>query len=274
MSLLAPTISTFRDGLIKIVPRWLKAYGGNAIKLVYTFALHLDALGEALDFGIRARFPGQQADALSLIGRQRGLLAGPNEPADSYATRLQFWRQTRKRKGNWFALLEQLQAYFAPAGFSVALLQDRAALGGPGYRYDLLPGAYMYASDYSAAPPDSVSMSLQPGWNWDGGANPNRFWVLIYVALANWPSGAAYGNDGVWSDPGTVGDGGVIGSTASPVDVGAVKAILTDWTPPHATPMQAILAFSESDWLTLPFTTGVNAKSGDRSPNYNYWNLQ
>lgn len=274
MSLLDPDITTFRDSLIKVVPRWLKAYGGNAIKLVYTFALHLDALGEALDKGVRARFPGQQADALGLIGRQRGIIAGPNEPAESYAERLRFWRQSRKRKGNWFAALEQLQGYFAPAGFSVALIQDRATVGGPGYRYDLAPGGYVHSTDYSGAPVGTALVTAIPGWNWDGGSNPNRFWLLFWVNSANWPSGSGYANDGIWSDSGTVGDGGVIGSTASPIDVGAVKAILTDWTPPHAIPMQAILAFSESDYTGLPFTTGVNGKAGDRPVNYNYWNLQ
>ena len=111
---------TFRDLLRRISPWWLQR--GYAEKLGYAMAIQIDAFGEALDAGIRSRFPNvYSAESLPVIGRERRIRRGRNEAADTYAGRLRRWLEDHRRRGGPHALLAQVRAYYLPLTFPIAL---------------------------------------------------------------------------------------------------------------------------------------------------------
>lgn len=103
------------DGYYKYaLPWWLTSGTGG-----YVFEAQmglLDASVYRLREGLVARFPSYAGDsALKLIGADRGIIRGRDEPSDRYARRLLKWRGVRghRTRGNDFALLDQIAAYFS-----------------------------------------------------------------------------------------------------------------------------------------------------------------
>lgn len=256
---------TWRDGYLSLHPKWL--LGKNGYALATVIGLTWDLLGTALDFGIRSRFPGVNHSVTSLIGRQRGIPRGPNEDDSTYERRLQYWRQIRRRGGNPYALLEQLQIYFYPVPVHTRLIAWNGA------RYTLAPGGWQYTLtgfDPLTAPSGTV-VTDQISWNW-GVPAPGDFWVMVWVDGGTWPSGATYANDLTFSDPGTVDDGGTIGSTASPADISGLVETVRVMTPPHATARNIILAFDSTGFDNItPHFNWTNP--GERDPNFEYINV-
>ena len=261
-----PTTRTWRDALISICPRWL--LGKNGYALVTVIGVMFDLLGTALDFGIRSRFPGVNHEATSLIGRARGIKRGPNEDDATYERRLQYWRQIRKRGGNPYALLEQVQIFFYPVPVHTRLIT------GNGTRYTLAPDGWretVTGFDPLTAPAGTV-VTDQIAWNWGGAPPLTDFWVLVWVDGGTWPSGATYANDLTFSDAGTVDDGGTIGSTASPADISGLMETVRGLTPPHANGREIILAFSKAGFDNITPGFGWN-NPGSRDPNFEYVNI-
>ena len=111
---------TFRDLMRQISPPWLQR--GLAEKIGYAITVQVDAMGEALDAGMRMRFPNvYSAETLPVIGRERRIRRGRNEAAATYAARLRRWLQDHQRRGGPHALLAQLRGYYLPLAFPVAL---------------------------------------------------------------------------------------------------------------------------------------------------------
>lgn len=202
----------FRDRLPELARApWLQRYW--LYRLLYAFALHVDALWDWVVLGMLARYPTHAPpDALPVLGRERGIRRGFAESLDAYAARLLRWLPDRKIKGSPYALMEQLAGYFT--GYSVRIRVVNAA--GSWYTR-LSDGTYEW---YSASPSN---------WDWDGDtASWSRYWIILYVPTALWSP------EGLWSNPGTFGDGGVWGSSMAYEQGQAVKAIVRDWNPPHA----------------------------------------
>jgi hypothetical protein len=115
----APII-TFRDTLKAISPPWLQQ--GYAWRILYALAVPIDAAGDALNAGIKLRFPNlYSGESLPYIGRERRIRRGLVETDVNYAARLRRWFEDHRRRGGPYALLEQLYAHYAPNNFRIDL---------------------------------------------------------------------------------------------------------------------------------------------------------
>jgi hypothetical protein len=279
----------YRFSILKLVPRWLK--GTIGAKLLYTIGCYLDELGDEVDQGVKLSFAYKGSGpggALSLLGQAHGITRGPGELDDSYELRLAYWRLSRRRKGNAFALLEQLQAYLQPYSVSLRIQYDS------GTRYTLPPNSWTYApSGYVDAPSECQPVFAYHAWNWDGTRayqwdftqQTNRFWILIYNTVGTlWSTDGTWGDAGLWNDLNTV-DGTVTttvldplstdttptyGSTASYSTVQAIVSLVRDWTPPHAECMGVIYCFTEDSFDNLA-PDGTWNLPGERDPSVVYW---
>lgn len=105
---------TFRAIYKKLTAWW--QHEGEGDLLLQALALVKDASLERMKAGLEARFPslaGKSAQAL--IGADRAIRRGRVESDATYARRLKKWRYPRghRVRGNAFALLDQIWAYFA-----------------------------------------------------------------------------------------------------------------------------------------------------------------
>lgn len=115
------TFPTFRDLVRQIAPPWLQT--GYAERFLYAATVQVDALGEALNAGVKLRFPNiYSGESLPLIGRERRIRRGLSEADATYAARLRRWLQDHQRRGGPHAMLAQLRAYFLPLTFPMHLL--------------------------------------------------------------------------------------------------------------------------------------------------------
>jgi hypothetical protein len=114
-----PQLPTYRDLMLRYVPRWLR--NGAIGKVMYTIGLHLDVLDDATNFGIQRRYPIDiSEDAASLLGANRFIIRGEDEPWSSYQVRLRRWLIDHRVRGNPYPLLQQLNAYWGGA-FPISL---------------------------------------------------------------------------------------------------------------------------------------------------------
>lgn len=162
------------DGYYKYaLPWWLTSGTGG-----YVFEAQmglLDASIYRLREGLTARFPSYAGDsALELIGADRGIIRGRDEPSDRYARRLLKWRGVRghRTRGNDYALLDQLAAYFGAI--------DGYVIDGNG-------------TQCSRALDETESYAFGVTWDWDvqGWA---QFWIVLN------PSGL-FSSHPDWDDP-------------------------------------------------------------------------
>lgn len=101
----------FRDAILQLCPPWLAR--GNAGALMRALGATADGLNADLKTGVKYRFPDYAPpEALPLLGNDRNIEQGPNEPDDRFRARLRGEVDENKRRGNGPALLEQLAAYF------------------------------------------------------------------------------------------------------------------------------------------------------------------
>lgn len=120
MTLPSAIIRTFRDVIWALSPPWLKR--GLAQRILYSIAVQLDAGGDALNAGVKIRYPGVYSDeSLSLIGRERRIRRGLNEAPVNYATRLTQWLVDHRVRGGAYAMLKQLFVHYYPNNFDIAL---------------------------------------------------------------------------------------------------------------------------------------------------------
>jgi hypothetical protein len=243
---------TFRDTVRLISPSWLRGHWGE--RYLYVLGAHLDALGDWIQMGLKARFPsGDLPSALPYIARGRGIVRGAEESDDLFASRLRSWLPERKRKGNPYALMRQLRALLTPPE---ELQSDTA--NWPRVKI-INDSGEVYELGQDGAP------SRHRGtWDWDGCTDrPTRRWIVLYAPT--W-----WTDDGEWGDDGDWGDGGVWGSTATIELVDSIRALTHDWTAPHAANLNIILVFDLDDWDS-PSPTGNWDLWPNRSPIYNYW---
>lgn len=101
----------FRDSLVKALPRWLQ--NGDIGKFAYTAGAHLDALSDALIWGIRKRYAEETSeDAAGALGAARGIVRGPAESWERYLPRLKRWITDHRTRGGAYSLLRQLYDFW------------------------------------------------------------------------------------------------------------------------------------------------------------------
>jgi hypothetical protein len=200
---------SFRDSARRIVPRWLR--NGLAQRLLYAIGIHFDLVGDATASAVRRRFPGQDFhDSLGILGRERRIRRGAQEPNESYAGRLIRWLDDHAVRGGPYALLEQVGAYYAANPFEIALVYPN------GTRYTRAVDGTITRDTITFNPP--------------GGAAEWARWWLFY----DWPT--AFGDDGLWGDGGLNelwGDGGVWATTLTPLDVADLRLVPSEWNAAH-----------------------------------------
>lgn len=211
-----------RDAVASYVPNWLSNRVGknNGFKFVYTVALMCDILITLAVEGIYSWFPGyalgsphftvNQASALPLIGRSRGIVQGLGETDESYAARLVGWLQDWAQAGSAEILLKML--FFYLRGAARIRIIDRS---GNWVTYD--------GSD--------TIVKQTAAWDWDSISNPERagywsdMWIVVYP-------------DQFGQRPGVLGDltgddGFGIGQMIPHISADTVRAILQLWKGAH-----------------------------------------
>ena len=218
-----------RNSFNKLLPAWLTT--GDGEKVWFSLGVVMDRFLERAWQGHKARFPSfAPADALTALGRDRKIVRGINESADSFAIRQHRWLDDHRIRGNPFALLEQLRAYC-----NVDMVARTVDRRGSWYTVDA----------------DGVwSFRLAEGnWDWDGGpvADWSRFWVILYPPTSLWTQSPAWGGANLW--------GGKWGSTehtwgssATPDQVAAVRSIVSEWQPKGVRCEYIILAFDPTSF--------------------------
>lgn len=196
-------LRTFRDTLRDLSPVWLR--GKVAGGVLYAIGAVVDALGDALVGGVKARFPGLYGyESLGIIGRERRIRRGRAETDEVYASRLLPWLDHHRRRGGPYAMLAQLHAHYATHPFRIDLVYAN------GRRFSM-------AADGTITRDDIGDIKLS---KW-------AYWTLYYF----WPDPVH--TDGVWSDPGTWDDGGVWDSDLSIPDVTDLRLIPREWNAAH-----------------------------------------
>ena len=218
---------TFRDRLYQACPSWLRGWWGS--RLLYAIGVQFDALVDWASFAVHVRYPSWCArnmpDALAVHGRSRGIRRGFAESAQSYAARLSLWWPTRRQKGSLYALMDQLAGYMT--GYAVPI------------RCVNLNGAWMTRNTDGTR---EYHRSTPTNWAWDTLTTSwSRYWVIIYPPSSLWTDEGVFGDE-----DGYFGDGGQVGSTITQEQADTLRAIISEWNPPHARCEYLILAFDRT----------------------------
>lgn len=225
----------------KMLPRWLTDDDGG--KVAASLALTADDFIARARLGLLARFPSYAPDddALAAIGRDRRIVRGINEPRASYAARLSRAFDDHKRRGNPFAMLQQLRAYLQ-ANCVVRTVDRR----GNWYTVD-------------AAGAESCVINAA-NWNWDGVSVSqwSRFWTIIYPegGTKPWAPSGNIGSSTLWGD-GKIGHSNLtIGTTATRDQCASVWSIIRDWKP----------AGTKCEWVIIAFDSASFSPAGSTDP--------
>lgn len=222
------TLLTYRDLVVKLVPRWLRKGtegAGIAGKLLYAIAIQIDAVQDALVEGVKRRFPGfdGEFDSLPLLGQERRIARGPYETDQGYADRLLPWQEQHRSRGGPYAMLEQLHGFWVGA-FPIALV-------------------YNTGKRFSMATDGTITRDYVSGWTDEGtdayifkptrGYLPRVRWKLFYY----WTP--TIGDDGLWGSVGSSGDphwgdGGLWGVDLLPEEIQNLLLVPTEWNNAHA----------------------------------------
>lgn len=233
----------FVTAFYKMWPSWLTTGEGELV--LASLALLIDDYGERAYAGLRAHFPGYAPpDALPKIGRDRILVRGIDEPAEAYAERLTGALDDLRTRGSPFALLRQLRHYLQAD--CVVRTVDRRG-------------------NWFTIAADGTESYVQGALNWDWDGEPltswSRFWVIIYPVDGTdpWAVSGDVGDATLWGD-GLVGNAGrTVGTTATPSQVAAVRAIVREWKPAGTTCEWIIIAFDDATFTPA----GATDPSGD-----------
>lgn len=217
-------LRTYRDAIREISPWWLRDPIGGAI--LYAIGAQIDELNDRLRAGVKLRFPGfYSMESLALNGRERRIRRGRLEPDATYAARLRRWLDDHRRRGNPYALLAQVHAFYAPDNFGVELRY----VSGRNFTMDL--AGDVVRGDVVWTPPGDAAQWAR--------------WWLIY----QWPD--PIDDDGLWGDPGTWGDGSVWGCGLSPEDIREIRLIPREWNNAHSLGYVTLVSPSPGITITI-----------------------
>ena len=223
------TRKLFRRIFYKLAPSWLTTEDGE--KVLFSLGLMMDAFAERARQGALANMPSYcPEDALAPIGRERRIIRGINESAETYAERLLPWLDDHAVRGNAWKMMDQLRGY---CGVDM-----------------MIRTVDVRGNWYTRAANGSLSYLLdQANWNWDGAAASqwSRFWVVIYPSASLWTVGPTWGAAALWG--GAWGTAGYTwGSTATPDDVQSIRSIVREWKPAGTRCVNIILAFDAASF--------------------------
>lgn len=232
---------SFRDTLLQILPWWLRAGLGG--KIANAIGIQLDGIADATVEAVKARFPNEaRPDALALLGSDRKIRRGSAEPDAVYAPRLRRWLDDHRTRGNPYALLAQLHAYYAQARFPIELIYPTS-----GRRYTLALDGTVTRDDINFGDFDVA--------NW-------ARWVLIY----HWP--VSISPLGLWGESGAKWGGnqnlwGIAPGSLSPAQVRDLVLVPTEWNAAHCRGLIVLLSPGRRVWGYPPrkWNTG-NGKWG------------
>lgn len=217
-----------------IAPRWLTEGVGGSVG--YALDLVKDAYLTRVLLGLLARFPqngpdGETAppDALAAMGRDRRVVRGFNETAESYAVRLRAWLDDRKTAGNPFTLMQKIAEYVGTStGFVIKTVDNNG-------------NWYVREADGTRA------MYLkQANWDWDTNtAKWARFWVILHPPSTFWSEGYDWGDV---AGPSWGEEIGTWGSTATYAQVRTIRSLVSDWKPAGTNCTNIIVAFDPASF--------------------------
>lgn len=120
-------LQKFRDTLWLLCPPWLQH--GYAQAVLYAVSVQLDAGADALNAGVKIRFPGVYTpESLGMIGAERRIRRGLSESDANYAQRLVRWLEDHKRRGGPYAMLDQMYWHYAPDTFPITISYPSGAV--------------------------------------------------------------------------------------------------------------------------------------------------
>ncbi len=200
-----------RTLLLRIIPRWLQ--NGVIFKVLYACAAQLDALAELAIAGMRKRFPEVESeDVADLLGHDRQIIRGVDEPWSTYAVRLRMWLDAHRSHGGPYALLRQLQAYWAVTPFVIEI-----------YYAGTVPRRH-----FSMAVDGTISRDFAL-WSPTGAATRWSRWQLYY----HWPTELPPMLE--WGAPGLKwGSGRVWGSGLTSDEVASIRRVPRQWGNAHS----------------------------------------
>lgn len=222
-------MATFRNAAYNLSSARLRMV--DAAKMVYSFVgLPLDLLAEYADQSTKARFPEIcPEDALNSIGRDRGIIRGPLEPATSYRARLLLWILAWRGAGVGQAMLDQIAGYLTP---NTARLRIWTQVG----------VVYTRAADGTFA----IERAGDLAFNWD--QRPDlwaRFFVVIYAI-----NGVPWSASPFWGSPASPpwGNNPQVsrGSSALVSEVQSIRGIVDEWKPAASRCERIIVSFDAS----------------------------
>lgn len=247
------------DYIEDLLPGWMrKTHRQHWRLLAESMSLTVDALIEGLYQGRYASFPGQtdlpgyggfgSLDALPLIGRDRGIVAGPAESPEAYARRLRMWRRTWKGAGTAQTILDQLAGAISPNPTRIRLVTSG------GWWYTREPdGTFIHhniiGTGYQKNPDGTTTVTggFAHLWNWGGGVE--GVWPIIYApatAPLNDDEGAYGDFQTYYGDPGMT-----IGTSATVKHVALIRAISLLWKSAAIPLPYIIIAFDPASFDPL-----------------------
>lgn len=162
-----PVRLSFSAAMLRVSPPWLRRLVGGAI---------MQGVGDTIENevdrnveGLRLRFPdaGVDEDAIGYLGRERRILRGPGELGSTFAIRLRKWWDSHRIRGNEYALLDQMHAYFLATNPTLEIV-------------------YIANSGTADAKVDAAGVitrdnGVSPGWTGDGENPP--YWARFFLFL-------------------------------------------------------------------------------------------
>ncbi len=226
----------FRHIITNVAPPWLQGYVGS--RILYTCGLIFDEIAEFVTQGMQARMPGiGTPTALPYVGRDRKIVRGFDETDDNYAARLPLWLDVdhHKTRGSPYALITQLKGYLAPHELRIRTVDNNGT---------------WFSEDEDGTRYENLA---EGNWDWDGGTDWSRFWVILYPQASLWTETVEMvGDPALWG--GAVGAPVyTVGTTATLNQVQTIRQIVAEWHPAGTTCVNIIIAFDDASFdPTLP----------------------
>jgi hypothetical protein len=175
-----PMFATISPMLYPKNPTFQTGYG-----LAYTQALAStrDTLINRAQQATLISLPGLgDPSQLPYLAHDRGLVQGPAEPNANFVLRLSNAFQSWLEAGSNPSILGQLHAYFFGMQPSVSGVLPELAIVGGSY-----PTVTTWQTQYIGDPigtDPTLFTALPANFNWDGGSQPWRSWLVVYAHLA------------------------------------------------------------------------------------------
>lgn len=162
-----------RDEMRRRSPRWFTRR--VAYRVLYSIALHFDALVQMMSRAIKLRYAGLYSnETLPLLARETDTILGLNETEAQLAERIHGAWQREAGKGGPYTLLDEIWLHYRPSVFRVDLVYPS--------------GAHFVLNTNRTVTWDPIDFEVGfPSAQW-------ARWFLIY----SWPTAIA--DDGLWDD--------------------------------------------------------------------------